>query len=798
MIYNQFYSNKNIYTLKNIIYNDLKNKYNIENINVDIQLKKCMFYVKNNVSSKPPNNYSLNDYLNLMNKKVYNLVISSCKNININIDKNSKQKNNLNEINQNSENNENNDMKKESTKIQNTIFDSEILKNYKNNNDLIEYPKPSGIGENNMNISVEKIREDRDLINNKPTEINFNLDKDDNNQNTLELYNELMSTYSKQVSDLNDYENNQKNINDNIENKLNILEEENINKLTPISSLSNKNIENSENIEIDDNINFVNSVNNLQNFLIQNNDEIKKDNLFFNETQEKKQENILNNNNILNNDNFIAFDKTLEMNGNNFSNKNIDKKILLNKTKHKTLLKSDYIVIDSRYRNFELYPNQCNFVIKFSTSDNNFIFNTYSENNIDIIKTKKIVIGNQSDNDINETFDNIHSIRLDNVIVPTHSYDFTTNNNNNESKLSLTIYKDSYLLLEIPELDSPYKGGNNSIKKSFAVLRINHGNNLTSVIHSNNFANLIVPNEINKYEPSTLGKLDKFTIKMNNKNGRLYNFGVDKLYIKNFSKGQLKYLGICGKKDYSTKFEINRFHKDYMKICNEYYNVKDCFQLNNNPLIIRDLIYLYHIIPNENELIFFEDNIKIDSYKVLSNNTKISLTYKLKNKKQNVNIDNLFNSFKIYNDDINDYYFIIIIDQYKYYFKVLNTDENFIYLYNYPNIPNFNKSKVKIGLSKGNKSGFNNNNIYSLFNSSGFSISSIENTLENDDDITSYIIEIDYPYNNLPNFIKENNFNDDDLFLIQDKKQISYGFTIDYFVKDYSDLQSALNESGNN
>ena len=53
-------------------------------------------------------------------------------------------------------------------------------------------------------------------------------------------------------------------------------------------------------------------------------------------------------------------------------------------------------------------------------------------------------------------------------------------------------------------------------------------------------------------------------------------------------------------------------------------------------------------------------------------------------------------------------------------------------------------------------------------------------------------------WENLPNFIKENNFNDDDLFLIQDKKQISYGFTIHYFVKDYSDLQSALNESGNN
>ena len=43
-----------------------------------------------------------------------------------------------------------------------------------------------------------------------------------------------------------------------------------------------------------------------------------------------------------------------------------------------------------------------------------------------------------------------------------------------------------------------------------------------------------------------------------------------------------------------------------------------------------------------------------------------------------------------------------------------------------------------------------------------------------------------------------NNFTNDDLFLIQDKKQISYGFTIKYNIKDYNKLSSYLNESGNN
>ena len=36
------------------------------------------------------------------------------------------------------------------------------------------------------------------------------------------------------------------------------------------------------------------------------------------------------------------------------------------------------------------------------------------------------------------------------------------------------------------------------------------------------------------------------------------------------------------------------------------------------------------------------------------------------------------------------------------------------------------------------------------------------------------------------------------LFIIQDKKQISYGFTIEHKIKDYEKLDSYLNESGNN
>ena len=68
------------------------------------------------------------------------------------------------------------------------------------------------------------------------------------------------------------------------------------------------------------------------------------------------------------------------------------------------------------------------------------------------------------------------------------------------------------------------------------------------------------------YEPTTLGKLDKFSLSLNNKNGKLYNFGLDKLYINNFSQGELRYIALCGEKEHTTKFEINRNHPEYKKI----------------------------------------------------------------------------------------------------------------------------------------------------------------------------------------------------------------------------------------
>jgi len=807
MIYNQFYSTNNISNLKKIINDDLNNQYNLQNVNINVHLEKCMKYVKENVSDSPPKNMSVNKYLNLMNEKVYHLVMKVYENTSSGNGNGNKIDNGNNNI---SEQVYNKKVKVESNKIQSTLFDNEIIKNYKNNENIIEYPKPSFQNNSGINTHAEKIKQERDLIYPKAEEINFSLDTNENiKTNTVDLYNDLLVSYNEQNSSLNNFENNQDTINNNVLNQLNTIEINNemnngnneVNKLTPINKLNN--------IETFENKNKINdqilnkdedSIYNFQNFLQQNNNEIKKDS----QKIEKFE-------NVGKMDNYSKIEYNLNSNFNNgtdLGKNNLEfssllsnlSNVLSKKPSFQQLTKKNYVVIDSRYRDFHLYPNQCEFVVKFSPSDNNFLFTTYYENEILIIRERNIAVGNQSSNDISETFDNVHSVYLDNVITPVHSYEFSSSSFNdiNSEELTLTIYKDSYLLLNIPELRSPYRGGNTVFKEAFAILRIDQGSNLVGVSFSNNFTNLMVPKEIMIYEPTTLGKLDKFSLSLNNKNGKLYNFGIDKLYINNFSQGELKYIGLCGEKEYTTKFEINRNHSEYTKICKKYYNVNDCYILNNNSLVVRDLIYFYYVVPNENELVFFEDEVKLDIFKKGADSIKVSLSYKLNNKKTNVNINNMFASFKTLNDEISNYYFILIISGTKYYLQIKNIDENFMYLNSYNQLPNFNKNNVKIGLSKGNKSGSNSENLDSFFYKCGFNVISVVNTVDEKENIDKFIIEVNYPFKNLPKFIQENNFSNDDLFIIQDKKQISYGFTIEHKIKDYEKLDSYLNESGNN
>ena len=78
--------------------------------------------------------------------------------------------------------------------------------------------------------------------------------------------------------------------------------------------------------------------------------------------------------------------------------------------------------------------------------------------------------------------------------------------------------------------------------------------------------------------------------------------------------------------------------------------------------------------------------------------------------------------------------------------------------------------------------------LYSLENNiGGFRITNINKETSPD----KSNISINFPYNNLPDYLKENN-HENDVFLIQDKLQLSYTFKVTEMVKDTGILDSRI------
>ena len=175
---NEFNSEQNKTLLQNILIDDLKDNYNIQYLDQSIQ--KSMNYVKQNVNKITPSNISDQKYLYLLNKKVYDLVLTSHK-------KQPKKQ-------------PKNKIQSESKNIQNNLFDADILRNYNNTDSVIDYPKPSSENRKNVSSHYDKLQEERSLIYPKVNEINFELDnKEDNKKNTMQNYHKLLSNYNEQI-----------------------------------------------------------------------------------------------------------------------------------------------------------------------------------------------------------------------------------------------------------------------------------------------------------------------------------------------------------------------------------------------------------------------------------------------------------------------------------------------------------------------------------------------------------------------------------------------------------------------
>jgi len=206
MMYEFFYSDKNINIINNIINDEITKEYNT-NINQNHRniINKNITFVKSKVSKNTPKNMTDKDYLLLMNQKVYELSIDNIKNdIVNNIQKNNNKniskniirdttniENSSRKINNNNLNNNGN------YNTNNNLFDNEIIKSYETPQ-IIDYPKPGNNEKITLTNQYEKVQNEREAIYPKQEKIDFNIKADEKN-NTVDLYNDLLGTYNQQL-----------------------------------------------------------------------------------------------------------------------------------------------------------------------------------------------------------------------------------------------------------------------------------------------------------------------------------------------------------------------------------------------------------------------------------------------------------------------------------------------------------------------------------------------------------------------------------------------------------------------
>jgi len=874
-----FYSNNNKNAIKYIINENIEKNLNGKiNNNFDTMINDTMDYVISQVSKEPPKGMKQEEYIFLMNKKVYDLITHVIK-TNTNIENNKPQNQNIknnksqniknNNSNQNIKNNNSNqnikinedikiinDNNKSNISIQDNIFDPLLLRNFEIPA-VMEYPKPSANKNNleNVDNKIKNLEDERSTLTPKIRPIDFIIkDENINNKNTVQMYNELLTSYNTQVTSMNTFENNQKNINEKIQK---IEENELLNynsnqSFTPIDLLQNKNesknffgINDIQNNGINNMLKDVNSIaynrNDVETF-INNIDDNQTNNgnslLLSSENKsmifspEKSTmlspENTKYYEDNYNKENYNKVD--LKNSNEKFGSVNsIGTNILFNEPKMTLIEKKFILTVDSADRDLYIDPLQTSFQVKLAPAGDNLIYNSYyDENNTLILNEKNISYGDGGKSSINETFDNIRSIKLTAANVPNNLI-YISGADGTDGKLSMptNIFKDSYTYVVIPELRGPYKSNNTLSHNAFAKLIIPPGStgiNITSSVESSfTILTTTVPSEYFMYDPILNGKLDKMTLNFFNKNGHLFNFGIDKLFVEKFMEGSYKYYGNCGEKYLTTRLLIQNRNDEYKKYCNTYYpNSSPCNYLNSNPILTSDLIYFYNTRPTYDQVIYLEEYINISKlvYDFPNNKLKISAYYSKKNETgetKNIQINfkdiipgGIDNNILIYKN-----YYIVLYDKktYKYYYLKIESFSGKSILVNYSNSEKISLSEyksIKIGISKSNLRGINNDDPQSLFHNSGYNVLSKGN-IDNDTQIVdisidisnidniSFIIEINYPYNKLPDYLKDQpKYIPGEIFLIQEKMQVSYTFEITTMIKDYSIVSSQLNESGNN
>jgi len=750
---------KNINSIRYVLQTNISKKYNIQIQNeYDEQIYESIQYTISTVKMTPPSNMTEEDYLLSLNKNIYDSVFYK---ISQNIDNKKKVEKNIKPVVQKKVKND--------SKIDN-MFDPILLRDYETPQ-FMDYPR-ADVTPRNIEMKKKELEDEREILQPKIKPISFAMDQSMNDKKDTTLkYNELLSTYGN-------FDIIQKNKNNEIDIEFQKIEQDlderpfqrliepfqnnnlietqtnnNIYQSTPLSSLSN------DNRILNKSVNFpMNNIsNNASNHAPNNSQNYGQSYAQTYPQNYSSFNNILNPEKIQENHIFIENNQNFRKNDGN-------------------ILKNYFLLFDSKNRDLQLYPNPNSFQIKFSPNGNQFTYKTvYDIYNKVIMYEKNIIFGDGNSGNIQETFDNIYSIKCNTVIFPTID---TIIGNINSTNIIFDIFSKPYLYLDIPEIRGPYRGGDQSSYNSFSKLLIDYQSN-----YSNNkykFIKLVKASEDENflYDPILNGKLDKMTLNILDNNSIPYQLNMDKLYISSFSEGN-DYTPTCGGITFKTTLcKIQMEHSEYAKYCSLYYSNGNCNIITNVSLIIGDLIYFYTTRPNLDQVAYLEKDIQIKEYDIVDNTIRLSLFY-MNDNNQDIDVD-IQSLFPLYFNS-NEIHYLVINT---YYLKIVGIDGKYFIVEN--KIPEeLLDENLRIGITKSYLPGMTEPYLNSLFYKGGYYILNVN---KNNNSIE---FEINYPYSDTYYYPSE-------VFFIQDKLQINYNFEVIIKTKNFDPLSSQLNVSGSN
>ena len=408
-----------------------------------------------------------------------------------------------------------------------------------------------------------------------------------------------------------------------------------------------------------------------------------------------------------------------------------------------------------------------------------------------------------------------------------------------DTGIAVSVINEPYLLLDIDEIEGPYDGTNDINSKAFAKLVLSSDwrreyffSQISSFVYMSTAGN-----ETYKYNPTNLGSLDKMTLGLKKHDNELYSFGNDKLYIKSITKGS-KNKKTCKE---NVKIIIQNTHKDYIDCSLDSIDIAPgelLYFYDTRPdeahmikfhqdvhLSCMDVLtkrqlkkYSLGICKNKNDIKNGSlgdascnmSKIKNDnSFNRNDNNNKYVKIQAKICKIENMTDEQIdINGDTIECNDSPDYYvdfnnFLQVGNYLALVYKNSNTGEVFSELLKVYCIRGYDVITIKpkdyddsveyeilrFGFAENYNRGITTKDKNSLFSYSGKRACCVKKQcsdggsddksdcppIHNEDDFS---FEIDFPYENLPDYIKKEQYFENEIFLIQQKLQISYTFRV--------------------